>query len=543
MSALKEEWANLMKLRGSGRVEENKTEDIKSRLFQTFHHMLKDHVTDFPSEFNKVQVKPEFEALRTKVQGVFQGIIERDQDSKNKINKQFTFGLNPQRSKSPIPTMPKPKNENIDIKKGIDSIWKTEEIPMKNFEDNFPEPKFEIFSIANKDSAIKHTELLDREISIFGDLSPVARFMTNIATEEEDQLLSGKNNQSELFSQVHLLQIDISKINLDKIEWADASHITLGRIPKKTLLRKIKNLPEETDSSITVASPVQEESTNMINKTVNEAAQNLQNSSEFQVPLKKNTTMPNMYISENNNKKDDELEAQLEEMMEIIKSQQEGDINDIDEKLQHLLDYMNTKIKNNPNNPKILEFKMIFQFLTEYKKAREGKIYHSNKQHMKPAVPKIKRYSKAKHSPPKTSQMPQSSYYYSPKSGEQATTTVMKEGWSTSSKPSVLNARYAPVKKPSTKIADSPKSYQSRESQRKHSFHNNTASSSNKMKNKPFSPPPAEVWIGGSRHQVENDEVWIDSKKAFSKQNVKSFDQSAEYDVVGSNDIFRNDKR
>lgn len=123
MSALKEEWANLMKLRGSGRVEENKAEDVKNRIFQNFQHMLKGHTTDLPKEFNKAQVKPEFEALRTKVQSVFHGIVERDKDNKAKdIAKQFVFGLNSQRSKTPVPTTIRARKESQEVPGTIDEI-------------------------------------------------------------------------------------------------------------------------------------------------------------------------------------------------------------------------------------------------------------------------------------------------------------------------------------------------------------------------------------------------------------------------------------
>lgn len=157
------------------------------------------------------------------------------------------------------------------------------------------------------------------------------------------------------------------------------------------------------------------------NKTIADTNNQHLQRSAIQVTDKKNTTMPIMYINENNKREDEDLETQLEDMMEIIRSQQEGDINDIDEKLQQLLEYMNTKIRNNPQNPKILEFKMIFQFLTEYKKARDLKL---PKKTAKPAVPKVKRYPKAKHSPPRPAQ---SAYYYSPKASE-TTTTVMNQG-------------------------------------------------------------------------------------------------------------------
>lgn len=88
---------------------------------------------------------------------------------------------------------------------------------MKMPENELLQPKFELLSLANKSMQNKHAELADREISIFQDLSPAARFMSNLTDEEEEMLMTGIN-KSELHAQAHLLQIDISKINIDKIE-------------------------------------------------------------------------------------------------------------------------------------------------------------------------------------------------------------------------------------------------------------------------------------------------------------------------------------
>ena len=149
------------------------------------------------------------------------------------------------------------------------------------------------------------------------------------------------------------------------------------------------------------------------------------------------------------------------------------------------LDLLIAQVEKQLRGDNSMKTRMLYQFLVEYQKARLAK------RHKKPAVPRTPRPE------------PKRKVNNQPKQGAQ--TNVMTEGWGVSTKPSVLSARYAPVK--GSRRADTSALV-------KGHFQAETVASAVRHKPKAPSPPTSSLWIGGSKHQEDfADESWTSFSK------------------------------
>ena len=89
MSALKEEWASLMKLRESGVIDTSKKQEIKSRVFNNFYSNHKETPKNGP-DMSQINIKSDYQTMREQ----FLSTISTTGRSKTpEIPKKFTFGL------------------------------------------------------------------------------------------------------------------------------------------------------------------------------------------------------------------------------------------------------------------------------------------------------------------------------------------------------------------------------------------------------------------------------------------------------------------
>eukprot|EP00361_Fabrea_salina_P001005 CAMPEP_0202428854 /NCGR_PEP_ID=MMETSP1345-20130828/2755_1 /ASSEMBLY_ACC=CAM_ASM_000843 /TAXON_ID=342563 /ORGANISM="Fabrea Fabrea salina" /LENGTH=433 /DNA_ID=CAMNT_0049039935 /DNA_START=53 /DNA_END=1351 /DNA_ORIENTATION=+ len=422
------------------------------------YNSQKKQFPEVPNFTSSLEIKPEFEQQRSKLHSALSNLTE-PVDAKE-VKKQFKFGLSLQRNRTPPP---KPKRDNIQPK-GVEDISCIQDYPVKVHYDSFEE-----FSIAKSSAISKHLELIEKEISVFADLCPKAL-----------------DNRSSL----QFPQADLAKINFDKLEWPDISNIITGRVSQSSVYHKLNQTLENKqfkESQLQEPKQLQKPQETQQPGEPQKSLQELQepqdnpHNSSYQSEL-----MPRIALSEffgakkteslaahsrqgsnASSQSESDLEYSLVKMIEKLGNNTESE--DTDQKLQQLLELAHSKLTRDPHNPKKQKVKLLYDFLMEYKQARESK--KCKKPHNKPSVPKVKRSPKKSTTPDR---------FVTPK---EVKTTVMRGGWSTQSRPKEISSRYAPVKEPS----------------KKRSYYNSTASSANKAKSRREQPPAQQTWIGGSK--------------------------------------------
>lgn len=460
MSALKDEWSSLIKSRGGGPVEAGKTDDVKTRLVDSLKFVLDKRTTQLVIDPPRIEVRPEFEALRHKVHKTLQELQVQAQQighfKPQETTKQYMFGLNVQRARSVSPLKP-----NTEIKKStprqircIDDIYRLEDAPFKGGEFDPLEDRYEIFSIASKKTAAgKHIEDPQREISFLADISPIARYMTNMRADEEQLFYEGACPLPgiDVSGCVHFLEADCDQYFNDQVDFEDVLQFVMGRLPRQKLYPKVATLQRENPTYLDSWKPLEDlpqrrgsemamTSSHLQFKPSNfSLADSIAESKEEDHSTISITVPPAV--------PEEELEQRLTELLEAVKSLQEGRIKekDFDKKLQLAISLVGEEVSKQSPEKHSLKMRLLIGFITEYRRHKElkakGKLAPT-----KPLVPRTRPLTSAKQSkqPRPTAEVDPEDYLYSRR--EVPKVTKMKGGWGTGTTPSVLNSRYAPIK-------------------------------------------------------------------------------------------------
>jgi predicted metal-dependent hydrolase len=450
MSALKDEWSNLIRHRGAGAVESTQAEDLKSRLISSFKSVVRKHTAELVVEPRQIEVRKEFEALRLKVHSTLKELqVQAQQISKTtpqETTKQYIFGLNTTRALTVSPLKPTTgaKKASPGQIRCVDDIYRLEDTPIKSPDSDPLEGRFEIGSIASKKTpASRHVEDPQREISFLSDISPIARFMANMREDEEQLFYQGVCALPgvDVAGCVHLMEADSDQYFNDRIEFEDALQFVMGRLPRQRLLGKVGAMGRE--------QPHYED-------TWRPDAQR-RRASDQQITISHLQSRPsNLSAIESFDKEDTisitvppelpeaEVEQRLMELLEVIRSHKDGRLKDtdFDLKLQQIISQVDATKLSRDNQS--LKMRLLIQFITEYRKAQQHKTHKPPQ--VKPLVPRTKpRPAKAAVKP--TTELSPEDYVYK----ETAKVSKMKGGWGTNTSPAVLNSRYAPIKRGAVK--------------------------------------------------------------------------------------------
>ena len=376
MSALKEEWASLLKLRESGFTDETKKQEIRSRIFNNFHSLRQENSREVP-EINHIAIKPDYLSIR---QQFLSTISSVERVKTPEIPKKFEFGL---RNITPPPTHH--KKNRIDLTS--EEIWNIPDTPFtKNTSEIVPD-KYEVNSIAESNSFSRTQSFQRKLLDIFSDISPITRYLANITLEEEQKYLKeAKKHDNSIFSYFHLVHCEKKNLSLERLEWEDMKLICNGLIFKSEILtRQLPQLSMEKATSILTENPA-----DGISKCLSEPPMLLDTSIMKPSNLKSSsTTSPLLQATDDNSM----LENDLLEMMDSIKNPQ--DSLDIEKKLKVLLEHTNKKLQNNKEISSNMHIRVLYQFLLEYMKNNEDA-----KSIVK--VPSVKRVAQTRPSQKKT---------------------------------------------------------------------------------------------------------------------------------------------
>lgn len=360
MSALKEEWASLMKLRESGYTDENKRQEIKSRIFNNFHALHSENTREVPEQ-SYISVKPDYLSMRSQFLTTVSS-VERVKTPE--IPKKFEFGL---RTITPPPSQH--LKNRIDLKSG--DIWKIEDKGTNSKIQNVIPEKFEVTSIAEMNSSGSmnyHKQLID----VFTDMSPVTRYLANITLEEEEKYLNqSRKQENSMFSWFHLVQCEKKNIMLDCLEWDSIKTVCNGLVFKSEIFKK--PLPRLlVDKTASILSETHGEAAS---KCLSEPPLLLDNSLIKPSNLKNSsTTSPLLQAVDDNSM----LEHDLLEMMDLIKNEKEP--LDTKKKLHKLLEHVQKKLANNKDIAANMHIRVLYQFLLEYVKTQDtAKVQENSK--------------------------------------------------------------------------------------------------------------------------------------------------------------------
>lgn len=338
MSNLKEEWSNLMKLRGSGSSDQ-RIDTLRSRIFNNFispqkpKNSVLDPIEEIPTASTSTFSKPFF---FDKSVHIF------NRTGTPEPQKSFEFGLNiirPDPEKTKLPTR----------SKKTDEVWKIDDYPFKDPTGDFLEDRFEQLSIASHTLPPKSANP-NNSICIFSDLSPVSRQICNLTFEEEQRFLKeSKKHENFNHGFIHLLHKNPNFPMLDKFNWTVARDLSMGFLFKSDFLYLLD------PSSMKLNEP--EEDPNL------EPAYTEKNV----VTVKKIPNEPNEVIENETS----ELEKEMIEMLESLNSKSTAGSSD--EKIDLLLGIVEERIKGNRDLGGNMQIRVLYQFLLEYKKAKEGK--------------------------------------------------------------------------------------------------------------------------------------------------------------------------
>lgn len=326
MSALKEEWANIMNSRESA-PDNLKNDQIKSRIFNNFYSALKGQNKALP-EISEVEA-PDLKNLKQKLQKT---LFSFQRTKAPDVATSFEFGL-----RTNVPILPVQTSEVIDRTK---EIWKIEEYPHKAMHEDIVPDRFDVYSIAENIGETKPWQH-----RIFNDISPISRYMSNMTIEEEEiYLKESKKHEKHIHGYIHLLHQELVPSQLDKIDWGIAVKLLGGFIfkyevnsvlnPKELEKNPVRGLEISKDESSQYTSNLLENTSKQIGKNIEET---------------------------------DELELEMISMMESLKF----DGKSSEGKLQKLLEIVENKLRTSKDAANNMQIRVLYQFLVEYKKAKE----------------------------------------------------------------------------------------------------------------------------------------------------------------------------
>ena len=186
--------------------------------------------------------------------------------------------------------------------------------------------------------------------------------MSNMTIEEEENFIKeSKKHEKHMYGYIHLLYQEIMLGQLEKIEWRLASKICLGSVFKYQISMIVNPNLNLLDSSI---SKTNEYSKDMNIQSLSEGPPLISENSNLKVQTQFNSVFsPAQEIDDT-----DILEKEMIEMMDILKYQSPDGVND---KLQSLLDIVSKKMKNSKETSANMQIRVLYQFLLEYKKAKD----------------------------------------------------------------------------------------------------------------------------------------------------------------------------
>lgn len=344
MSGLKEEWADIVKLRESEVSDERRKEQIRERIFNNFYSGVKGSIKEIP-EVSDSPTAAEGALIKNQLKKT---LMAFERTKSVETEKKFEFGL-----RNIKPDQVKKYTESARNVK-TDEIWKIEDFPLRVMHEDVVADRFEILSLADYNSPTKGISLKPEEICIFADLSPISRYMCNMTLEEEEGFIKeSKKREKSNFELIHLLHQEPPSQQLNKVDWKTARKVCMGFLFKNEISANLHP----------TASDIQQSS-------IREASVNLDHSStvkEYQQILKNEWIQEKpavrMKVSEI-----DQLEREMLDMIEMINKK--GKDENIEKRLQILLGIVEEKMKSNKETAANMQIIVMYQFLLEYMKVK-----------------------------------------------------------------------------------------------------------------------------------------------------------------------------
>ena len=291
----------------------------------------------------EVAQAPEFRSTKLALQST---LLNFERSKTPELPKVFEFGL-----RNVAPAVQK-KITPVDRK--TQEIWGIEEYPHKPLHEDVIPDRFEVLSLAEISLPSKSVMIQGKGPNIFSDISPISRYMSNMTfAEEETYLKESKKHEKNIHGYIHLLRQELAPSHLDKIDWTMASKICTGCVLKYEV-SVILN-PKELDNNISQILEISKEKySHSIAEPMNTSV---------------NTNRINSQIVQEINDAD-YREQELIQMMDALKYQSKTE--NVDDKLQMLLEMVEKKMKNNKETAANLQIRVLYQFLVEYMKAKDN---------------------------------------------------------------------------------------------------------------------------------------------------------------------------
>lgn len=247
--------------------------------------------------------------------------------------KKFEFGLSIDKPDKELLRPSVRENRDLDV-------WKIEDYPVKDRSGLPVADKFEEFSIADASNA---TKTIKQDICIFSDLSPIPRKISNLTfAEEKEFLVENKKYLANNHNFIHLLQVKPSLQMIQRFTWNEARDLCMGFLLKLDCFH-------------------------VINGTVIEDVDEVQEKKVGNEEVVKLKTVESQSL----NDEFSDLEKEMIEMLESLNQKASG--NNSDEKIAVLLEIVEEKMRMSREAASNMQLRVLYQFLLEYKKAKDSK--------------------------------------------------------------------------------------------------------------------------------------------------------------------------
>jgi len=473
MSLLKEQWGLLQRTRAGA---------TPSPIRSLRSSSPRPHATSV-TPTGPIQIKPEFEAFRAKVQSRMAALqdigIGLKREPAPGAAKQFLWGLNGKRAEERKEKGKQEAKERGEVR-NIEQVTRLGEAGKWVEGAAEDSAMFEAASVAHKAYLSNYVENPDKDITLTGDIGPLARLQAGLRPQDVFPTVS---QPLDAFSKA---------MSDDRLEFADIANFCLGRIPHKRLIEQFR-LPFPTekpskglsiiiDTPQSVTTPAnQGRGVGSLSKSKSEVPELLEHAEDLAMGVNKQQL-------------EGEVEVRIAELMTSIReSEGEGD------KVGKLLEQFQQEHSQARSEHERLKARLLIQFLQEYQRVKEAR--GSKKAHLKPAVPRVRRTPKSSVQPA----LDPSVYYYSPSSSRGPTESFhpdseTRQGRSTGTRrESQTSAAGSAGQVQGALVAGGKRSYA-----------NATAASIGKGMRKQQEAEPTTLWIGGNRHKDEFDDPnWV----------------------------------
>lgn len=357
MSGLKDEWANILKLRESGTSDDSKKDQIKSRIFNNFISSARKPKRDLAkiSEISEESEKniSEFQIMKS--------TLALTRNKTPEPAKKFEFGL-----KNVYPPQSYDAKDTVRTDKNLD-IWKIDDFPYRDLHEDPVPDKYELLSLAEFDSTTKSIKSNRREICIFSDLSPITRYMCNMTLSEEETFVQESSKHEKLMhGHIHLLHLDPTLSMLEKLDWKNSIAIALNFSFKYDILTLLNPsvMRRLTELNMQIPKDLSQLPIQIVEYSSPKHTAHKSSIENILTPVDELTL----------------LEQNMIEMMEMLNQKSETD--NVQDKLQSLLEIVEEKMKDFKDPAMVMQIKVLYQFLVEYKKAKESHKKPANEKRM-----------------------------------------------------------------------------------------------------------------------------------------------------------------